>query len=59
LFIAGGNIAGVTPAVTDADDKGSNATPLLWATAAFSGGNQSVTSGDTLRVTYTINATSA
>ena len=60
LFIAGGNIAGVTPAATDADDKGStNATPLLWATAAFTAGNQAVTGGDILRVTYTINAQSA
>jgi hypothetical protein len=60
VFIAGGNIAGVTPAATDADDKGSvNATPLLWATAQFSAGPQAVTGGDILRVTYTINAASA
>jgi hypothetical protein len=60
LFITGGNISGGTPAATDADNKGSsNATPLLWATAAFTGGNQAVTGGDILRVTYTVNAQSA
>jgi hypothetical protein len=60
LFIAGGNVAGAAPGATDADNKGStNATPLLWATAAFTAGNQAVTGGDILRVTYTINAQSA
>ena len=60
LFIAGGNISGGTPGATDADNKGSvSATPLLWATAAFTAGNQAVTGGDILRVTYTINAQSA
>lgn len=60
LFIVGGNISGGTPAATDADNKGStNATPLLWATALFTAGDQAVTGGDILRVTYTINAASA
>lgn len=62
LFIVGGNVNGVDAGLsaTDADNKGStNATPLLWATAAFTAGNQAVTGGDILRVTYTINAQSA
>jgi hypothetical protein len=32
---------------------------LLWSTAAFSGGTQSVNSGDTLKVTYTVSAASS
>ena len=60
LFIVGGNISGGTPGATDADNKSSaNATPLLWATAAFTAGDQAVTGGDILRVTYTINAATA
>jgi hypothetical protein len=31
---------------------------LLFATAAFTGGNQTVNNGDTLKVTYTVNASS-
>ncbi len=31
-------------------------TGVLWATGAFTGGDQDVDSGDTLKVTYTINA---
>lgn len=34
-------------------------TGLLFSTAAFSGGNQSVNSGDTLKVTYTVSAASS
>ena len=34
-------------------------TGTLFSTAAFSGGNQSVNSGDTLKVTYTVSATSS
>jgi len=33
-------------------------TGTLWATALFAGGDQAVVSGDTLKVTYTVNATS-
>tara|TARA_R100001244_G_scaffold25113_2_gene25356 strand:+ start:20886 stop:21452 length:567 start_codon:yes stop_codon:yes gene_type:complete len=57
VFIAGGTIGG---GGTDADTKGSvNGTPVLWAHALFSGGDQAVTSGDILRVTYTVSAASA
>ena len=62
LFICGGTINGVDAGLgaTDADNKSStDAAPLLWATAAFTAGNQAVTGGDILRVTYTINAQSA
>lgn len=34
-------------------------TGTLFATAAFSGGNQTVNSGDTLKVTYTVSATTS
>ena len=60
LFIAGGNINGTTPVAADADNKGSsNAAPLLWAHAAFLAGVQTVSISDTVRVTYTVNASSA
>lgn len=37
----------------------SGTTGTLFSTAAFSGGNQTVNSGDTLKVTYTVSATSS
>lgn len=37
----------------------SGTTGTLFATASFTGGNQTVNSGDTLKVTYTVNATSS
>lgn len=56
VFIVGGSLGGGT---TDADTKSStDNTPLLWAHALFTGGNQPVANGDTLRVTYTISAAS-
>jgi hypothetical protein len=46
LFLASDNTKGGT-------------TGKLFATAAFSGGNQAVNNGDTLKVTYTVSATSS
>lgn len=57
LFLAGGGLTVPTPGATDANNKGStNAAPLLFSTANFSSGDQTVVSSDTLRVTYTLNA---
>jgi hypothetical protein len=57
LFLAGGGLTVPTPGATDCNDKGStNATPLLFSTADFSSGDQVVVASDTLRVTYTLNA---
>lgn len=47
---------------TNAATKGDHtagASHVLWSTALFSGGNVSVVNGDQLKVTYTVNATSA
>jgi hypothetical protein len=41
--------------VASANDKGGT-TGVLFSTAAFTGGNQSVNNGDTLKVTYTVSA---
>jgi hypothetical protein len=41
------------------DNTKSGTTGNLFATAAFSGGNQTVNSGDTLKVTYTVSAASS
>jgi hypothetical protein len=41
------------------DNTKSGTTGNLFATAAFSGGNQSVNNGDTLKVTYTVSAASS
>ena len=43
----------------NSDNTKSGTTGTLFSTAAFSGGNQSVNSGDTLKVTYTVSATSS
>jgi hypothetical protein len=43
--------------LTSANDKGGT-TGNIFATAAFSAGNQTVASGDTLKVTYTVSAVS-
>ena len=43
----------------NSDSTKSGTAGLLFSTAAFSGGNQSVNSGDTLKVTYTVSATSS
>jgi hypothetical protein len=43
--------------LTSANDKGGT-TGILFATAAFSGGNQTVNNGDTLKVTYTVSGSS-
>lgn len=64
LFIVGGRLfqasGGTSLLATDADNKGStNSTPLLWATSAFTSGDQTVNNGDIVRVTYTISAQSA
>lgn len=57
LFIVGGTIGG---GLNDADTKGSvSATPVLWATALFTGGDQTLNNLDVLRVNYTLNAQSA
>lgn len=57
LFLVGGTIGG---GATDADTKGSiDAAPLLWATALLTGGDQTLNSGDVLRVNYTVDAQSA
>lgn len=60
LFVVGGAVPqAVTPAATDADNKGStNATPLLWATAALDA-PQPVDSGDLIRITYEVLGSSA
>jgi hypothetical protein len=43
-----------------ANDKGGGASgQKLFSTAAFSGGNQTVNNGDTLKVTYTVSAASS
>jgi hypothetical protein len=42
--------------ITDSAKSGTTGT--LFATAAFSGGNQTVNNGDTLKVTYTVSAAS-
>lgn len=44
--------------LTSANDKGGN-TGKLFSTANFSGGNQTVGNGDTLKVTYTVSAAAA
>jgi len=60
VFLAGGVIDGLAPGVDDADLKGSSsAVPLLWAHAPLNLGNAVVTSGDILRVTYCVSASSA
>ena len=41
------------------DNTKGGTTGKLFATAAFSGGNQAVNNGDTLKVTYTVSATSS
>jgi hypothetical protein len=51
-----GTVAGVF--LTSSATK-SGTTGTLFATANFSGGNQTVSNGDTLKVTYTINATAS
>lgn len=57
LFLVGGGITQPTPGATDANNKGStNSTPLLFSTANFSSGDQTVINTDRLRVTYTLNA---
>lgn len=59
VFLVGGTVNGVSPSLSDADRKGgTNSTPLLWSHAPFSTGNQIVTSGDVLRVTYIVSASS-
>ena len=44
--------------LNSANDKGGT-TGTLFSTAAFSGGNQAVANGDTLKVTYTVSAASS
>lgn len=44
--------------LTSSNSK-SGTTGTLFATASFTGGNQTVNNGDTLKVTYTVNATSS
>ena len=39
------------------DNTKGGTTGTLFATAAFTGGNQTVNNGDTLKVTYTVSAT--
>lgn len=41
------------------DNTKSGSAGTLWAAALFSGGDQAVSNGDTLKVTYTINAADA
>jgi hypothetical protein len=41
------------------DNTKGGTTGTLFSTAAFTGGNQTVNNGDTLKVTYTVSATSA
>jgi hypothetical protein len=41
------------------DSTKGGTTGTLFSTAAFTGGTQAVNSGDTLKVTYTVAATSA
>lgn len=43
--------------ITSANDKGGT-TGTLFSEASFTGGNQAVNSGDTLKVTYTVSASS-
>lgn len=43
----------------NSDSTLSGTAGLLFSTAAFSGGNQTVNSGDTLKVTYTVSAASS
>jgi hypothetical protein len=45
--------------ISNDNTKGGTASNTLFSEAAFSGGNQSVNSGDTLQVTYTCNAASS
>lgn len=60
VFLVGGSIDGALPTVADADRKGgTGAVPLLWSHALLNNGNQIVNSGDILRVTYTVSASSA
>jgi hypothetical protein len=63
LFLAAGTLTLPTPDILsgpgtfDANAKGETDTgPILFSEAAFSTGDQSVVSSDTLRVTYTLNA---
>ena len=39
--------------------KGGTSTGLIFSTAAFTGGNQAVNNGDTLKVTYTVTSTTS
>jgi hypothetical protein len=50
-------VAGTNAATKN--DHTAGAAHKLWSTALFSGGNVSVVNGDQLKVTYTVNATSA
>ena len=54
--VSGATIRGLFLA---SDNTKGGTTGLLFSTAAFSGGNQTVNSGDTLKVTYTVSATSS
>lgn len=50
-------IAVVTGSTTKADSAAGGG--VLWATGAFPGGEQSVVNGDSLKITYTVNASAS
>lgn len=58
-FMAGGVVGATSPSPADADLKGStDPTPLLWATALLTKGEQTVVGNDQLKLTYRIRASS-
>ncbi len=55
-----GTVKGIfLSSVVTKDDATPGANNVLWATGLFPGGDQAVVNGDTLKITYTVNAAAA